>query len=85
VVVRMSRVLNDVSELQDPDKLREAVRTYYADAGLPATATVDDRKLAQSSVTSFHNQATIIHEAMQKVVCKSIGFSLPGAGGDVVV
>ena len=83
VVVRMSRVLNDVSELQDPDKLREAVRTYYA--GLPATATVDDRKLAQSSVTSFHNQATIIHEAMQKVVCKSIGFSLPGAGGDVVV
>lgn len=34
---------------------------------------------------SFHVCAQAIHESMEQVVCKSIGFSLPGAGADVVV
>ena len=86
--LRMMAALNanttTAAAIDDDDHMAKKVLQYFY-AEETDLSTVANRTAAQNSVNSFHNQATIIHEAMQKVVCKSIGFSLPGAGGDVVV
>ena len=60
---------------------------YDPKSTAPANARLSELFRAQDGgiATSFGITCTAIHEAMQKVVCKSIGFSLPGAGADVVV
>lgn len=73
---------------QDVTVLSNALYSAYD----PASNLPDDDNMRKLTVaqdggiaTSFGIECAAIHEAMQQVVCKSIGFSLAGAGADVVV
>jgi hypothetical protein len=59
-------------------------RSMYTSTERPPKGTAR-RSIYQGEGDVFALECEAIHRACQVVLCKSIGFALPGAGGDVVV